>query len=106
MNKDVKIKVNTSVGETDYAKNGEIVMPGGVDAGVISTINIDNVMIDEFEDIVEVVKYVDLPLQFQLFMNIGKLTESVKAAQEDNDRKENLLESNKLELNMMKANYL
>ena len=87
MNKDVKIKVDTPVQVTDSAKVGEIVTQGGLDAGVLSAVNIDNGMNDEFEDVVEVVKYVDIPLPFQLYMDdIGKLAESVEAAQDTNNR--------------------
>ena len=107
MNEDMSVKVNTPVGVTESAKVGDIVTQGGVDAGILSAVNIDNGMNDAFEDVESDVKYVDLEVKFQIYMDdIGKLSESVEAAQDANKRIERLMESKLLDLNLKKTNFM
>ena len=108
MNKNVRIKVNTPVGVTDSANTGPTLAQGSVEAGVISSVGLDNGMKVTFlESDGDNVLYIDLPIPYQLFMDDGnKMTEKVEAAQEANNKIEDLLECKLLDLNLDKSNYI
>ena len=100
MNSSSRIKVKTSVGVTQSAVTDPLVAQGTVEAGVISSNNIDKGVNVAFVDSDCEVKYVDLPLAPTIFMDdIGKMAESIKAAQEGNTRMEDMIESKCLSFN-------
>ena len=107
MNKRVKIKVKTPVGETQSEEVEDLVTQGSVDSGPMSGVNIDNGVNVAFADSDSEVYYIELKLGPVIFMDdIGRLAETVKSAQEANDRLEALLESKCLDFNIGKSNYL
>ena len=63
MNKDVRIKVRTPVGDSKVKEIGEIVAQGSQEAAIVSTNGISNGVHDFFHDSEHEVSYGDIVLQ-------------------------------------------
>ena len=107
MNKSVKIQIKTSVGMTQSKELHDVVQQGTIESGVISSVNIGKGIDVTFKDSDGEVYYVDLKLNPMSFMDdIGKLSDNVEAAQDGNNRIEELIDSKCLALNLDKCNFL
>ena len=82
LNKNLKIKVQTPVGTTSSEDTGPTVGQGNVDAGVISSVNLDNGINDTFVSSDGELKYMDVDLIPLLFMDdIFRMGDNVAYAQ-------------------------
>ena len=107
MNKNIRIRVKTPVGLTTPEDTGPGVGQGGVDACIISAVNVDNGVNVTFADSDGEVRYSSLILAPLIYMDdIYRMAEDRKSAQDANDRIVDLVESKLLDLNVDKTNYL
>ena len=95
MNKNTKIKVKTPVGISPSENIGGSLAQGSPEACIISSVNTDNGMDVAFQGSDGHAKYVDLKIPYEIYMDdINKLSENVAAAQDANNRIEDMLEKN------------
>ena len=107
MNKNIRIKVKTPLGETDAVDTGPGVAQGSVDGSILSSSNLASGAEDTFTDPDKELKYEDLVIFPPIFMDdIEKLSNSVEAAQYGNDKMEELVGRKKLQLNIDKSGFL
>ena len=107
MNKSVRITVKMPVGVTQSAEVGETVTQGSVEAATLSSNSIDKGLNVAFADSDGEISYCDVKLSPVSFMDdIGRFAETVRSAQDGNDRIVNMLESKLLDVNIDKPNYL
>ena len=107
MNKSVNITVNTPVGKTESAVIDCVVSQGTIESGVMSSVNIGKGIDVAFADSDGEVVYVDFKMNPMSFMDdINRYSESVKSAQDGNNRIQYLVESKCLSLNLDKCCYL
>ena len=106
MNKNVKVKVQTPVGETASADTAPSVAQGSVDGPVISSVSIGNEVSDTFASTNgdNEVSYGNVKLSPLIWMDdILRMAFSVSSAQFGNDLIEYVIGSKGLELNLDKS---
>ena len=107
MNKDVRIKVRTAVGDSDVKELNEIVAQGSLEGAVISTNSISKGIDDFFSDSEYEESYgriTLLPMQF--LDDIGRFTNDPIAAQYGNDKLESMAETKLLDYNLLKSSIV
>ena len=101
MNKKSRIKVKTPVGYTTSQETGALVAQGKPESGILSSVNLDKDVNVTFVSSECEVRYFNLPLSPILYMDdIFRMAESIKAAQEGNNKIEHIVGSKGLELNL------
>ena len=118
MNKNVKIKIRTPVGDSNEANTGPIVTQGSVDSGILSSVSIGNNVEEAFwkenksknndrEYKNESVLYDSIPLSPLCFMDdCFNMSSTVPRAQQGNDIMEEIINKKGLEFNHDKSNFL
>ena len=130
LNKRSKVRVITSVGESQWAETDPLLTQGSIEAAVCSAVNLDSGVRDKFHDKdadnneedderekddkteketrdEEVVKYADIALNPLLFQDdILNPNKTPEAAQSANDKIEDIMESKLLDLHRDKSCYL
>ena len=108
MNENIRIQVKTPVGMTDSENTGSGVTQGAMDAAIISSVSIDNSVVEEFSDshtdtttdhiLKKVFNPKDIfhPTIYQ--DDLGKMCPSVMSAQEANRKMEDIMEKKLLSL--------
>ena len=107
MNKNTRVKINTPVGVSQSADTGPIITQGGVEAGLLSSVSIDNGTNVTFAASDCEVNYFDIklaPLKYQ--DDIFRMAETVASAQFSNDVLEDLFEKKSLSFNLSKSQFL
>ena len=107
LNKNTRIKVNTPVGVSDSADTGPIVTQGSLDAGILSSVSIDNGTSVTFANSDCEVDYYGLnlsPLRYQ--DDIMRMAETISSAQYSNNAMEDLFEQKSLSFILQKSQYL
>ena len=107
MNRDVRIRFRTPVGESNVKEVGKTVAQGSLEGALVSTNSVGNGVNDFFKDSDKEVEYGTmkvLPLQY--VDDIGRLTDSPESAQYGNDKLENLAEIKLLDYNLKKCSIL
>ena len=118
MNKNVKLKIQTPVGDTDEANTGPIVTQGSVDSAILSSVSIGNDVDEAFskeygaentasEDKNERVVYNSIPLLPLCFMDdCFNMSSTIARAQQGNNIMEEVINRKGLEFNHEKSNFL
>ena len=107
LNKNLRIKVQTSVGTSQSEDTGPIVGQVNVDAAVISSVNLDNGVNDAFVESDGELKYLELDLGPILFMDdIFRMGDNVIAAQVANNLLEEMIGKKSLEFNLDKSAFM
>ena len=107
LNKNVTIKVQTPVGETESVDIGPTITQGSVDAAVISANNMSNGVEEAFEDSNSEIMYKELKLAPLVFLDdIGRMGDDRNSAQEANEKVEAMVDSKQLSLNLDKSSYM
>ena len=107
LNKNLRIKVQTSVGTSASKDTGPTIGQGNVDAGVISSVNLDNGVNDAFVDSDGELNYLELDLGPLLFMDdIFRMGDNVTSAQVANDLLEEMIGKKSLEFNLDKSAFM
>ena len=120
LNKSTRITVKTPVGETKPALTGPLFSQGSIMSAIVSSVNIDSGVRDEFhkneeedpnenetknEDTVMMYDEVKLyPLLFQ--DDLSNVSESIEAAQTSNDKMEHVINSKQLDFNLNKSSCM
>ena len=106
MNKDTRIQVQTPVGLTRESVTGETVGQGTVEGAVISAVNLDNGVAEQFDDDDEIT-YGDVQLGPMLFQDdVARLSLTVTSAQSANLKMEEVAERKLLDFNLSKSCYV
>ena len=109
MNKNVRLTIQTPVGDTPSANTGPIVTQGGVDGAVMSSVSIGNDVSDAFkekEDEYEV-KYENVQLSPLLFLDdILRCSDTVESANYVNKLLEKVISKKGLEFNSEKSMFI
>ena len=121
MNKNIKIKIKTPVGETESKEVGPCLAQGLAETGIASAVNLENGVKSEFHDndeneeeeevgekeTISAVKYEDVTLHPLLFQDdVLNAAETIKDAQIANNKMERIVESKLLDLNLDKSSYI
>ena len=107
MNKKIKIKVKTPVGETEEKEAGPTLAQGSVDAAILSSNSIANGVEEAFDDSEKEMMYKELEIHPLSFMDdVERMADNIESAQEGNQRMEKLVEEKLLSFNMKKSNYI
>ena len=107
LNKNTRIKVKTPVGTTTSKDTGPIVAQGSAEAGIMSSVSLDNGVDVTFVNKEDEVVYHDLVLGPLLFMDdIFWMAEDVASAQKANNLLEEMVGKKSLELNFDKSNFM
>ena len=107
LNKNNRIKVKISMGETDWKETGENLTQGSVGGSLISAINLSSSVNEAFKDSKHEVNYGHLEMQPLIFQDdLLKLSTSVEHAQTDIDLIEKRTDSKLLDLHLDKSVYI
>ena len=107
MNKDTIIKVKTGVGMTDEAETGENIGQGTGEGAILSAASIADGVEKAFANSEHELSYGEEELKPLLFQDdIGRICDSVEAAQHGNDRVAHVMESKLLDFNIDKSCFL
>ena len=107
MNKDTKIRVSTSVGETEEKETRENIGQVTLYGANISAANIDFTVNMFFKDSIDELSYGEPRLQPLLFQDdINRVATSVLTAQKGNNQNESVVETMLLDFNLDKSCYI
>ena len=109
MNKDTKIKVRTTIGETEEKDTGENIGQGTLEGAVISSANIDyDCTVDKFfRKSTDELSFGGIKLQPLLFQDdISRQSTSFWAAQSGNNKIEAVMETKLLDFILDKSCYI
>ena len=109
MNKNVKVRIQTPVGETSEENTGPIVTQGSVDGAIISSVSIGNDVSEAFADEADKfeVKYESVELSPLCFQDdILRMSDSFESAKYGNKLMENVIAKKGLEFNTEKSMYI
>ena len=108
MNKQIKVKVKTPLGESDSKEAGSGPSQGNVDAALISANSIGNGVKEMFKTAEKELRYAnEVVVSALVFMDdIGKISVNREMAQDANDKIEEMINRKGLELNVDKSNFL
>ena len=104
MNRDVRIKVRTAVGDSRMEDIGEVVAQGSQEAAIVSTNGISKGVHDFFHNSEYEVSYGNIGLQpLQFLDDLGRMCFNPSDAQYGNNKLETLLEIKLLNFNLLKS---
>ena len=107
MNKDTILKVKTGVGMTDEAETGENIGQVTGEGAILSAASIADGVEKAFRNSEYEISYGEEELKPLLFQDdIGRICDSVEAAQHGNDRVAHVMESKLLDFNIDKSCFL
>ena len=107
MNKDLRIKVRTPVGDSKEEEVGKTVTQGSLESAIVSTNSISKGVEDFFNDSEHKVWYGNIHLQpFQFLDDLGRFSYDPVQAQYGNVKIENLLETKLLDCNLSKTSII
>ena len=107
LNKETVIRVKTSVGVSGFTDVGEGLGQGTNEGAIISTVNLDGGITENFKDSESEVEYSGMKLGPCLFQDdIARLAGNLDAVREGNKRVENMAESKLLDFNLDKSSFL
>ena len=106
LNKETEVRVKTSVGVSESTEVGEGLGQGTNEGAVISTVNLDGGISDNFKDSDSEVEYSGMKLGPCLFQDdIARLAGDLNSVREGNKRIENMAECKLLDFNLDKSCY-
>ena len=107
LNKETEIRVKTSVGVSESTDVGEGLGQGTNEGAIISTVNLDGGITENFKDSESEVEYSGIKLGPCLFQDdIARLAGDLESVRDGNRRVENMAESKLLDFNLDKSCFL
>ena len=107
MNEKVKIKVKTPLGTSETEESGPTVTQGGVEAGIVSSNNVDVGMEEAFNDEDKEIRYKELTVKGLSYMDdIMCMSENLENAEYGNRKMEECIGRKNLSFNLDKSNYV